>query len=100
MVIFKRSILVIFKVPLSPVYTNAPKFTGRNVKITEISKAVGKSDMFLREGLKRGIFHFGYAIQKGPGKNYSFYCPDKLVWEELGYFNEHPEDLDDIGELD
>ena len=34
---------------LKPVYTNAPKFTGRNVKITEISKAVGKSDMFLRE---------------------------------------------------
>ena len=85
---------------LKPVYTNAPKFTGRNVKITEIAKAVGKSDMFLREGLKRGIFHFGYAIQKGPGKIYSFYCPDKLVWEELGYFNEHPEDLDDIGELD
>ena len=68
---------------LNPVYTNAPKFTGRNVKITEISKAVGKSDMFLREGLKRGIFHFGYAIQKGPGKNYSFYCPDKLVWKNL-----------------
>lgn len=32
---------------LKPVYTNAPKFTGRNVKITEIAKAVGKSDMFV-----------------------------------------------------
>ncbi len=37
--------------------------------------------------------HFGYAFRKDGSKNYTFYCPDKLVWEELGYFNENPEVL-------
>ena len=30
--------------------------------------------------------HFGYAFKKDGAKNYTFYCPDKQVWEELGYF--------------
>ena len=32
--------------------------------------------------------HFGYAFKKDGAKNYTFYCPDKQVWEELGYFKE------------
>lgn len=71
-------------------YTNVPKFTGRNVSIEEIAHATGKSSLYLREALKRGIMHFGFALQSESGKSYSFYCPDKLVWEELGYFNENP----------
>ena len=70
-------------------YLETPKFTGRNVPIEEIAKATGKSLCFLREALKQGIMHFGYAFRKDGAKNYSFYCPDKLVWEELGYFIEN-----------
>lgn len=72
-------------------YIVTPKFTGRNVTIEEIAQGTGKSAGFLREALKQGIMHFGYAIKKENSHNYSFYCPDKLVWEELGYFNENPE---------
>ena len=58
-------------------YVETPKFTGRNVPVDEIAKATGKSATFLREALKLGIMHFGYAFKK-----------DKQVWEELGYFKE------------
>ena len=82
------------EVPMSKnvVYANMPKFTGRHVPIEEISKATGKSCMFLREGLKQGFLKFGYACKKPEQQNYSFYCPDKLVWEELGYFNDAPQE--------
>jgi len=72
------------------VYEQVPAFTGRNVPIEEIAAGVGKSAQYLREGLKRGVFKFGFAMQ-GTGKHsYSYYCPDKLVWEQLGYFNPNP----------
>lgn len=74
-------------------YLDTPKFTGRNVPIEEIAKATGKSACFLREALKKEIMHFGFAFRKDGSKKYTFYCPDKLVWEELGYFNENPEVL-------
>ena len=74
-------------------YLDTPKFTGRNVPIEEIAKTTGKSACFLWEALKKEIMHFGYAFRKDGSKNYTFYCPDKLVWEELGYFNENPEVL-------
>lgn len=37
--------------------------------------------------------HFGFAFRKDGAKNYTYYCPDKLVWEELEYFNENLEVL-------
>ena len=71
------------------VYLETPKFTGRNVPIEEIAAHTGKSSEFLRGALKMGVMHFGYAHRKEGNQNYSFYCPDKLVWEELGYFNDN-----------
>ena len=38
-----------------------PHFTGRNVPISEIANATGKDPQYLRIGLQKGIFHFGYA---------------------------------------
>ena len=70
------------------VYLETPNFTGRNVPIEEISLGTGKSAAFLRLALKQGVMHFGYAIKKDGSHSYSFYCPDKLVWEQLGYFND------------
>jgi len=43
---------------------NIPNFTGRNVPIAEIAKATGKDPQYLRLGLQRGIFSFGYAFKK------------------------------------
>ena len=67
-------------------YINLPNFTGRNVPITEIARAMHKDAQYIRVGLQQGIFRFGYAIKLDNSKEYSYYCPDRKVWEEIGYF--------------
>ena len=68
---------------------NMPKFIGRNVPIYEIAKAMGKDPQYVRVGLQRGILKFGYAFKMDGSSEYSYYCPDKRVWEETGYFAEN-----------
>ncbi len=68
-------------------YTQIPEFTGRNVPIKEIALAIGKDAQYIRLGLQRGILKFGYAIKRNNSSRYSYYCSDKAVWEEIGYFN-------------
>ena len=53
-----------------------PHFTGRNVPISEIANATGKDPQYLRIGLQEN------------STEYNYFCPDKKVWEELGYFRE------------
>ena len=65
-----------------------PAFTGRNVPIKEIASAIGKDAQYVRLGLQQEILKFGAAIKVGNSNEYSYYCPDKRVWEETGYFNE------------
>lgn len=67
---------------------NFPPFTGRNVPITEIAKAEGKDSQYIRIGLQQGKLKFGSAIKIGDSHEFSYYCPDKKVWEETGYFND------------
>jgi len=69
-----------------------PHFTGRNVTIGEIAKASGKDPQFIRIGLKKGILKFGYAFRKDNSSEYNYYCPDKQVWEQLGYFKDEAGD--------
>ncbi len=68
-------------------YIETPTFTGRNVPITEIAKAIGKDAQYIRIGLQQGVLNFGYAMRKDKSSEYNYYCPDKKVWEETGYFN-------------
>lgn len=65
---------------------NYPEFTGRNVPIAEIAKAMGKYAQHVRVGIQQGILKFGTAMKIGDSKEFSYYCPDKKVWEETGYF--------------
>ena len=59
-------------------YTAMPAFTGRNVPVTEIAKAMHKDAQYVK---------FGYAIKLDGSNEYNYYCPDRKVWEEIGYFN-------------
>lgn len=68
------------------VFIELPAFTGRNVPIVELSKAIGKDAQFIRIGLQKGILKFGYAIKRDNSSEFNYYCPDKKVWEETGYF--------------
>lgn len=70
------------------VYIEAPRFTGRNVPIAEIAKAIGKDAQYIRVGLQQGVLNFGYAMKMGGSREYSYYCPDRKVWEETGYFRD------------
>ena len=71
--------------------TDTLAFTGRDVPISELAQATGKSADFLKRGLREGIFDFGYAMKSESGNQYRYFCPDKLVWEKLGYFNPDPD---------
>lgn len=67
-------------------YVEAPIFTGRNVSVSEIAKVIGKDPQYVRVGLQQGILKFGHAFKMENSSEYSYYCPDKKVWEETGYF--------------
>ena len=70
------------------VYIELPAFTGRNVPISELAKAIGKDAQYIRIGLRMGIIKFGYALKRENSSEFNYYCPDKKVWEETGYFKE------------
>ncbi len=67
-------------------YIDLPNFTGRNVPITEIAKAMHKDAQYVRVGLQQGVLRFGYALKLDGSNEYSYYCPDRKVWEDIGYF--------------
>lgn len=76
--------------------TNSPpRFTGRNVPIAELARATVKDPQYLRVGLQKGILNFGYAFKKDGSTEFNYYCPDKKVFEELGYFNDQAGDYDE-----
>ena len=75
--------------------TDTLAFTGRDVPISELAQATGKSTDFLKRGLREGIFDFGYAMKSESGNQYRYFCPDKRVWEKLGYFNPEPDTQSD-----
>ena len=58
-------------------YVELPPFTGRNVPIKEIASAIG---------IQAGVLKFGVAMKMENSNEYSYYCPDRKVWEETGYF--------------
>ena len=68
------------------IYMELPEFTGRNVPVTEIAKAMHKDAQYVRVGIQQGIFKFGYVIKLENSNEYNYYCPDRKVWEEIGYF--------------
>ena len=45
-------------------YVELPPFTGRNVPIAEIARAMHKDAQYVRVGLQRGIFHFGIVYRQ------------------------------------
>ena len=74
--------------PAEKIYVELPPFTGRNVPVTEIAKAMHKDVQFMRIGIQQGYLKFGCAIKADDSNEYSYYCPDRKVWEEIGYFRQ------------
>ena len=42
--------------------------------------------------LRGGTHKFGYTFRKDNSSEYNYYCPDKQVWEQLGYFKDEAGD--------
>ena len=69
-------------------YVELPPFTGRNVPIKEIARAMGKDPHYVRLAIQQGVVKFGVAMKGGDASEFSYYCPDRKVWEETGYFRD------------
>lgn len=68
-----------------------PAFTGRIVALSEISQASGIGIATIKHGLRDGVLDFGYAIPCGESNQYRYYCPDKLVFDKIGYVSSNEE---------
>ena len=66
--------------------SEAIKYSGHTQ--TEIAKAIGKDAQYVRIGLQQGILKFGHAMKIENSSEFNYYCPDKKVWEETGYFRD------------
>lgn len=53
-----------------------------NISVKEASKLMGKSEMFVRIGLQRGILPIGSAIKLS--SKYTYYISPKLLGDYIG----------------
>lgn len=69
-------------------------FSGKNVPINIAAKAMGKSPMFVRIGLQRGILPFGAALKTDESnEQYDYYISPKLFADYTGYLHSEEERL-------
>ena len=67
--------------------------------MTDLKRSKKRTSEFTREvlfrvkfiGIQQGVLKFGVAIKMEDSNEYNYYCPDKKVWEETGYFRSIPE---------
>lgn len=52
------------------------------LKVSECAKHLGKSEQFVRIGLQRGIFPFGYAVKMS--SKWTYHISDKKLYEYIG----------------
>ena len=53
-----------------------------NLKIKDVAKAMGKSEMFVRIGLQRGLLPFGTAIKTS--SRYTYYISPSKFYKYIG----------------
>lgn len=46
-------------------YVELPPFTGRNVPVKEIARAMGKDPHYVRLAIQQGVVKFGVAMKVG-----------------------------------
>lgn len=59
-----------------------------NLTIKETAKLLGKSEMFVRIGIQRGLLPFGTAILLPGRQKYSYHIPKSSVYEYLRLEND------------
>ena len=59
-----------------------------NLSIKEVAKLLGKSEMFVRIGIQRGLLPFGVAVKMSEGSRYSYHISPEAVYEYLKIFKD------------
>lgn len=62
------------------------------MKIAEAAELLGKSKQFLRIGLQRGIFPFGYAVKMS--SKYTYHISRKKLYEYIGASDNDGEEIE------
>ncbi len=60
--------------------------------IAEAAELLGKSKQFLRIGLQRGIFPFGYAVKMS--SKYTYHISRKKLYEYMGVQENDSEEIE------
>ena len=64
----------------------SPLLNGRNISVNEAARIMGKSPMFIRIGLQKGLLPFGVAFKTDEShKQYDYYISPLLLAEYTGY---------------
>ena len=64
-----------------------PCFTGRNVPVNELAKALGVSAQTVRVEIQQKVLPFT-AFKREGSRSFCYICPDKTVFEFCGYFRD------------
>ena len=59
-----------------------------NLSIKEVAKLLGKSEMFVRIGIQRGLLPFGVAVKMPERSRYSYHISPEAVYEYLRIFKD------------
>ena len=57
----------------------------QRVTVAEAARILGKSQLWVREGLKQGRLPFGTAVRSRSGKSYSFHISPKKLREYVDF---------------
>lgn len=57
----------------------------QRVTVAEAAKILGKSQLWVREGLKQGRLPFGTAVRSRAGKAYSYHISPKKLREYVDF---------------
>lgn len=59
---------------------------GKNISVNQAARIMGKSPMFIRIGLQKGILPFGVAFKTSESHSqYDYYISPRLLAEYTGY---------------
>ena len=67
---------------LSGIY---PQFPAENVPVKVAAKVFGRSEVWVRNGIRTGLLPIGVVTTAGQQLNSSVYISPKLLWEFTGY---------------
>lgn len=61
------------------------EWSGNNVPIKVVAKAMKKDEHFVRLALQNGLLPIGFAMKSNGSTQYDYYVSPKLLYEYIGF---------------